>query len=324
MRHALQTLTMALWLAACGQRDTSAAIEAGVPSSPPAPELTESGRLAAPGAAPLAQRLDCLRETGGILLIGHRGGPTRDYPENAIETFQRTFDAGVHAMEIDIAETKDGHLVLMHDEELDRTTTGTGLVSASTLAEIQNLKLKTYAATTDFVPPTLAAALDWVVKSDAIVELDKKKSASWAPIIAAVRKAKAENNVLLITYTDEQAGQVHTLAPDLVITATVETLDHLDSLIARGVNTGRLVAWTGAVAPRPELWRALAERAVESAFGTLGPRATSLDTKYWQDGDGSEFSKLAADGLPILVTDMTDKVARQLAGLRQISAACGL
>jgi glycerophosphoryl diester phosphodiesterase len=257
-------------------------------------------------------------------VIGHRGGPTRDYPENAIETFERTLRAGTTAMEIDIAETRDGALVLMHDDDLERTTTGQGLVSAHSLDEIRQLKLETYTKETEFHPPTLDEALAWAVRSNAIVELDKKRSAGFGPIIAAVRAARAENNVFIITYTDEQAIEIHAAAPDLVITATVDGLSHLDRLLSAGVKADRLIAWTGTETPRPDLWTALAGRGIESAFGTLGPRSTSLDGRYWEDDDGSEYNALIAGGLPILVTDLTDKVSRQLAHVRPKAVACGL
>lgn len=280
---------------------------------------------AAPVAAvgPLHERLDCLRTSGGLLLIGHRGGPTRDYPENAIETLERTLKAGTRAMEVDIAETKDGRLVLMHDDDLDRTTTGTGPVADHTLAEIQELKLETGSKVTDFRAPTLEAALDWAVKNNAILELDKKRAATYPPIIAAVRAAKAENNVLVITYTDEQAVDLHRLAPDLMITATVNSIAQFDDLVSRGVKPDRLLAWTGNVEPQPDLWSALAARGVESIFGTNGSRAEGLDYRYWDDDDGSEFNQLVADGLPILVTSLTDKTARQLASEIRKSESCG-
>lgn len=325
MRHLLAASLLAL--AACsGPSDPTATASTDAIATPPAKGLATDPvtTVRVIGDQPLSARLDCLRTSGGVLLIGHRGGPTRDYPENAIETFQRTYDAGTHAMEIDISETKDGVLILMHDDDLGRTTTGDGLVSDHTLAEIQAVKLKTYSKTTAFAPPTLEAALAWAMKNGAVLELDKKKSAEWGPIIAAVRAAKAENNVFLVTYTDDQAAEVHKLAPDLIITATVNSPAHLDALTAKGVRTDHLVAWTGVTTPDPALWKVLAERNIESAFGTLGPRASSLDTRYWDDGDGSEYNQLVSGGLAILVTDITDKTARQLAGLRQKSAACGL
>jgi glycerophosphoryl diester phosphodiesterase len=264
-----------------------------------------------------------LREAGGVLLIGHRGGPTRDYPENAIETFERTLKAGARGMEIDIATTKDGVLTLMHDDDLDRTTTGEGLVSDHTWDEISKLKLETYSKATSFSPPKLDDTLAWAVKNNVLLELDKKKSTSFDSVIAAVRAAKAENNVFIITYSDEQAIEVHQKAPDLVITATVNSPAHLDELLKKGVKTGYLVAWTGTETPDPELWKALASRGIESAFGTLGPRNSSLDGKYWNDDDGSEYDQLVSSGLPILVTDLTDKVSRQLAPALAKSASCG-
>jgi glycerophosphoryl diester phosphodiesterase len=325
---------LALFLtAACGQPEDPTATASTSPSEPAASEQpVASGKAASSDFdvatrravnLTLSQRLDCLHEEGGVLLIGHRGGPTRDYPENAIETLERTYKAGTHAGEIDIAQTKDGKLVLMHDDDLDRTSTGTGLVSDHTWAEISKLKLETYSKPTDFHPPLLSDALAWAVKNGAILELDKKKSAPWQPIIAEVRAAKAENNVFLITYADDQAAEVHKLAPDLVITASVDSPGQLDHLLSLGVNKEHLIAWTGTDAPDPALWKALAARNIESAFGTLGPRKTSLDGKYWEDDDGSEYEKLVADGLPILVTDLTDKVSRQLSAQISKSAACG-
>ncbi|MEY4783683.1 MAG: putative glycerophosphoryl diester phosphodiesterase 1, partial [Pseudomonadota bacterium] len=262
-----------LVLAACGQPSDPTAT-----ASTDAPEAPISGPAESPAATatastPLPARFDCLRESGGILVVAHRGGPTRDYPENAIETLERTRMAGAQAMEIDIAETKDGQLVLMHDDDLDRTTNGTGLVADHTLAEIQALKLKTGSKQTDFHPPTLQAALEWAVTNNTLLELDKKRSAAYAPIIAAVRAAKAENNILLITYTDDQAIEAQKSAPDLVINATMNSADQLDTLIAAGLKPERLIAWTGNVEPRPELWKALAARGVESIFGTNGSRA---------------------------------------------------
>ena len=49
---------------------------------------------------------------------------------------------GVDAVEIDIAETKDGHLIVMHDKTLDRTTNGNGVVKKRSLEELKQLVLK--------------------------------------------------------------------------------------------------------------------------------------------------------------------------------------
>lgn len=300
--------------------------DAGVPSAaavPPPPAETPVAADPAAARLPLSDRLDCVRKAAGILVSGHRGGPTRDYPENAIETFDRAFKAGVRIMETDAQATRDGKLVLMHDDTLDRTTTGSGEVAGLTVAQIQALKLKTYSQETNFHPPTLEAALAWAVQTGAILKIDKKRDAGYPPIIAAIRAAHAENNAMIITYTDDQAVEVARAAPELTVIATLDSAGRLDDLLKRGVKAEKLLAWTSTERPNPELWRALAARGVESSFGTLGPRGSSLDSRYWEDGDGEEYNALAQGGLVVVDTDLTDKVTRQLSPERRKAVACG-
>lgn len=307
-------------LAACGPAPdpTDNAI-----TIPTANALQPAVNAAIPPGAPLSARLDCLRETGAALVIAHRGGPTRDYPENALETLARTQAAGALGMEIDIAESADGVLFLMHDDDLERTSTGDGPISETSWSEIERLNLETYTTETGYHPPTLDSALAWAVRNNALVELDKKRSTSYDGIIDAVEANGAENNVLMITYTDEQAVELHARAPDLVITATVNSPSHLDELIRRGVKPENLIAWTGIERPDPELWRALAEKGVETAFGTLGRRGERLDDLYWEDRDGAEYDDLADGGATLIVTDYSDRVSRQLAPRQALAKACG-
>ena len=70
--------------------------------------------------------------------FAHRGYSGR-YPENTMLAFQKAIDAGVDGIEFDVHETKDGHIVIIHDEKVDRTTDGTGKVKDMTLAELRKL-----------------------------------------------------------------------------------------------------------------------------------------------------------------------------------------
>lgn len=77
------------------------------------------------------------------IVCGHRGlGPTRvggRFPENTIESIQAAIEAGATMVEFDVQLSADDVPVLMHDDTLDRTTTGRGCVSASKLAELRLL-----------------------------------------------------------------------------------------------------------------------------------------------------------------------------------------
>ncbi len=73
-----------------------------------------------------------------ILIIGHRGMKAF-YPENTMISFQKAIEAGVDGIEMDINMTKDGHLVVIHDTSVDRTTDGSGPVQNMTLKELKEL-----------------------------------------------------------------------------------------------------------------------------------------------------------------------------------------
>jgi glycerophosphoryl diester phosphodiesterase len=70
--------------------------------------------------------------------VAHRGA-SGNYPENTLLAFQKALEIGVDEIELDLYLTKDGHLIIMHDSTVDRTTDGTGAISDLTLAEIKAL-----------------------------------------------------------------------------------------------------------------------------------------------------------------------------------------
>ena len=76
-----------------------------------------------------------------ILVASHRGAHNGNF-ENSIASTKNAIKLGVDIIEMDVRTTKDGHLIVMHDSRIDRTTTGKGKVEELTLAEIRSYKLK--------------------------------------------------------------------------------------------------------------------------------------------------------------------------------------
>ena len=72
------------------------------------------------------------------LLIGHRGYPAK-FPENTLASFEGAIQAGCDMIELDVTLTDDRKVVVIHDDTLDRTTNGKGLVRFATLKEIKEL-----------------------------------------------------------------------------------------------------------------------------------------------------------------------------------------
>src|SRR5262247_3042575 len=73
-----------------------------------------------------------------FLIIAHRGASSYA-PENTIAAFDLALQMGAHHLELDVHLTCDDHLVVIHDDAVDRTTNGTGPVASQTLAVLQML-----------------------------------------------------------------------------------------------------------------------------------------------------------------------------------------
>jgi glycerophosphoryl diester phosphodiesterase len=275
----------------------------------------QSGPSAVPVTSQLAPAnlsafFDCLRENSRTVIAAHRGGPAPGFAENAIPTFAYTLGQAPALIEIDIARTRDNVLVLMHDDTVDRTTTGTGAVRDLTLAQLQALSLEDEnGQALDAHPPTLREALDWAANR-AILELDVKRGVAYEDVIAEVRAANAMNRVVFITYSAAAADRVHALAPELMLAATIESEDDLAELERRGIDLTRVLAWTGTGEPNATLNIALDQRGVESAFGTLGGR-DSWDARFAREGR-EQYAAFADTGLEVIATDRPVEAARDL------------
>jgi glycerophosphoryl diester phosphodiesterase len=111
------------------------------------------------------------------MVVAHRAcwGPA---PENSVRAIEECIRLGVDMVEMDVRKTRDGHLVVMHDETVDRMTDDTGLVSGFTLYELAKLRLRegqggVDAPLTEYGVPALAELLA-AVEGRILVNLDAK------------------------------------------------------------------------------------------------------------------------------------------------------
>jgi len=102
------------------------------------------------------------------LVFGHRGYPAK-FPENSLAGFAYALDHGIDGLEFDVHLTKDQVPVIMHDEHIDRTSDGKGLINDYTLAELRQFHL----AENEPIP-TLAEFLTLVGTHDVQLNLEFK------------------------------------------------------------------------------------------------------------------------------------------------------
>jgi glycerophosphoryl diester phosphodiesterase len=268
---------------------------------------------------------DCLAAEGIALVAAHRGGPAPGYPENAIETFERTLSLAPAFIEADVAQAADGVLFLLHDETLDRTTSGKGEASALTFDEIAALRLEDGQGNeTTFAPPRFADALAWA-DGRTILEVDIKPSAKYEDVAAEITAQNAEGRVLIIARTLAQAQKLRALLPETMISLDLNSMSDLNRAVAGGVPAEALLGFTGTEAPRPRLFDILGERGVEVVFGALG-RDDSIDAAIAASGDDNQYAEIASLGADIIATDrpLQAQAALAAAGKGARDGVCGI
>ena len=121
-----------------------------------------------------------------MLKIGHRGASGYE-PENTLRSFAKAIELGVDMIELDVHVCASGELVVIHDERVDRTTNGTGLVAAKTLQELKMLD----AGKGERIP-TLSEVLDFVNRK-VKVNIELKGRGTAQPTAGVIEKYVQEN-----------------------------------------------------------------------------------------------------------------------------------
>jgi glycerophosphoryl diester phosphodiesterase len=156
----------------------------------------------------------------GPFVIGHRGAAGYA-PENTMVSFERGIALRADAIELDIHPSSDGELVVIHDPTLERTTNGTGFVSAHTLAQLQQLDAGSWfdASFKDCRIPTLVEVLDWARGRTKVVIEIKQGPIFYSTIeellIATLDRTQMRNDVLVISFDHHSVHKLKQLAPDI-------------------------------------------------------------------------------------------------------------
>ncbi|MEZ4270952.1 MAG: glycerophosphodiester phosphodiesterase family protein, partial [Myxococcota bacterium] len=224
-----------------------------------------------------------LAGVAGPLVIAHRGG-SLEAPENTLAAIRHAVDIGTDWQEIDVTLSKDGAVVVIHDDELERTTSGHGLVAQHNLADLQKLRAgrptwrdeKRQALLTRFgieVPdfgerfaaetiPTFEEVLGVAgarlmvelktVSPDRVKELAKK-------VVAAVRRSDSYDRVIIGSFAADLLWAVHDLEPSLPLIGIAEDPLGIDRMLnlpvaALAVHTDQVSTALEASPPGIAVW----------------------------------------------------------------------
>ncbi len=244
-----------------------------------------------------------------LIISVHRGGKgLKYYPENCLETLQYINDSIPAIFEIDIAQTKDEVLVLMHDNTLERTTTGGDKLTNYTYKELQAFNLEDdFGNETTYKIPLLKDVLLWAKTNNVVLTLDKKRSVSFNKLIDLVKEVEAEDVCILITYNLEQAKDAHLLAPNLMLSVSARNQKELDWLLHSKIPTKNMIAFTGTrLSPNP-FYKTVQSYGIKTILGTLG----NLDKQAKAKGE-LPYLIWRDKGIDIFATDRPFELAKAL------------
>jgi len=181
------------------------------------------------------------------LIVGHRGAQGLA-PENTLAAFRVAADLNIDGVEFDVMRTADGHLVVFHDDEVDRTTNGSGLIYEMTLAKVKALD-----AGSHFDPrfagervPTLEELFEFLKTTELLVFLELKDPWRFPGIeqqtIDMIRAYGLVERTQIRSFYHAALHTCYRLAPDIALSELWE--NHLptdDEITLKTVNAYHLL-----------------------------------------------------------------------------------
>ncbi|MGL5084924.1 MAG: glycerophosphodiester phosphodiesterase, partial [Clostridium sp.] len=148
-----------------------------------------------------------------MIVFAHRGA-SNDYPENTILAFEKAIEMGATGLELDVHKSKDNKLVVIHDEDIQRTFMGKGQVSDFTLAEMKRFKNRKamFRDNNKCIIPTLDEVLDLIKDNNIILNIELKTDViSYKDIevdvIKLIEEYKMENRIILSSFNHNSIRQ---------------------------------------------------------------------------------------------------------------------
>lgn len=251
------------------------------------------------------------------LVIAHRGGRGL-WPENTLFAFERADALGVDMLEMDVRLTADGQMVVLHDEDVDRTTDGSGPIAGLTLERAQQLDAG-YHWTADgdenhpyrgqgIRIPTLQAVLQRFPDRAKVIEIKVPDVGLEDRLCEALTEAKQHDKVIVGSFYERSLKRFREQCPDVATSASPGSVKLL--LALNWVGLGRLLSPSYQALQIPERSSGLAV-ATPSLLATALDRG--LNVQLWTINEQPAMRHLLDMGANGLITDYPDR-ALQLLG----------
>ena len=255
-------------------------------------------------------------DAGRVLVIAHRGGAGL-WPENTLYAFERAAALGVDVLETDVRATKDGELVVFHDEGVERTTDGNGRVGSLTLAELKRLDAA-YRFTPDggrsfplrgtgVTVPTLREVFKALPHMRFNIEPKQAAPAIAASLCRLVREHGMAERVLVASFSATVIEEFRRECPEVATSAASGEVASFLTLHNAGLAHSYSPSMQALQVPeRAGALTVLTRGFVESAHGR------NLRVHAWTVNAESDMRRLVEMGVDGVMTDYPDRLLKVL------------
>lgn len=170
------------------------------------------------------------------VVVAHRGA-SAEAPGNTLAAFRRALERGARAMEMDVHRTADGHLVVIHDATVDRTTDGSGAIAAMTLDAIRRLDAGAWKgdAFKGERIPTLAEVCQ-LARGRAFLVVEIKAEGIADQVIALLEAEGVLGQSILISFSVDTVRRAKELRPDATVGLLTGRADDLPRVAELGLD----------------------------------------------------------------------------------------
>ena len=253
----------------------------------------------------------CLRGQPRPLVIAHQGGEEL-WPSNTMYAFERAVALGVDVLEMDLHVTADGALVLIHDETVDRTTDGTGVVEQMTLAQVKALDAGHYwtedgGQTFPFrgqgiTIATLEELFQAFPQMPMNIEIKRVDNLPVAePFCQMIRQYNMQDKVLVASFHQDALDQFRAACPEL---STSTTQNEVINFFIRH--------FVGLAASYSPVAQAVQVPEYRSGIHILTPRfirdahSRGMDVHVWTVNQAEDMQRMIDLGVDGIITDRPD------------------
>lgn len=252
----------------------------------------------------------------GLLVMAHRGWRGY-YPENTLLSFQQAAALQVDGLEMDIHSTADGVLVVFHDDTLERTTNGTGLIHNLTYAELKQLDAgywwtnddgKTYPFRGQgLTVPTIEEIFSHFPNFWINVDIKQRQPSIVKPFAQMIRDFRLTQQLCVASFHTETILEFRRECPEVFSSLSVPEVQRLFAL--SGLRLSGLYRGQGGAAQPPEYegrWHIVNPLFVKAAH------RHGVAVHVWTVNETADMIRLMEMGVDGLISDFPDRLLKLL------------